>query len=1391
MKARMKKVWFSVVAVVMLVVVLISATAITASADTEVDYSFYNLSSTAASYMNKVFSPSKPDGYSIVLHGPSTSNSVGNAGTYIGYCDSERTGGLIYGWLMSTLSSSSSTYSYASFKDAGTYPHFYYYTQYGNLLTQLGLDSTSTEGGDFLRYIGGGLMLFAYLLSISVVGIFSIVFSVLKIFNPFNIFAGIPKVAEYLGYTSNPDSIFASAFGTVSSWYNAITNLSWYVVVPLFFVFLVLSLLLLRTANRAAKVKKYIIRIAFIAIGVPVCAALYTGCLNSMVSTLANGSTTAPTKVIVSTFVDFEAWTVKSQLCPPDNGVFAIDNGRNTRGGGGVVSNASYTNLRNTCMYINAESNAISGFTTANILGSSYSGDGSLTYGDIDTEGTGSFISKGISDTLSLLKRYTENEFYHASDWESQCKNRISNDSTWQDWFKDMSNEDNWKNDPDDGKFTDNSIADSLLFDGGLVYGNTSAYGAPVYEYSSDTSKGLSTLSMYNYLSTKFTDSSVVVYSNEKSSSGFVRESHHSVNLIGGSGIMSLLYYINAFVLLMAYSVIGWFYAISMCITNLKRGIKSIASIPFAMLGSIPAIAKTITYVIMLIVEIIGTFFVYGLVSELIFSVNNMIEGLLTAAFNSVSNIFATIPVGDTQGVILSSPIVMSLVIIAQCIFIIWFTVMAVKLRKSIVRTMDEFVGNFIDRLFDVSNTSMPAPKQPGALSRGAGAVAAGVGMGAGQRMGNNLMNKNVQSTSSPQGTARGSASDTSAGGGSVDNSVDIVDINNVGGTNDIADSAQSGSSVSQLGNGSQSSISASSVEGGSGAVSGGETPGAGAAVGKATDAMFAENNQEQADKSMGERMEQMSSLGSDTKSEKEEEQAIKDAQADRDMQAMMGQTSALADEQYDADKKAAEKEIKKEAQTRAVKAGAQTLVGVGEVVGGVLVEDPSLIQDGAKNTANGAGGLMDANKQARHADTNAAATAMQQEQQRESVRNVDSNSMNNTYGEQSSNAVVSSVDNSSVADSQNVDSQATDNNNLVSNTANEQNVRGVQNDLNSNVNRNDAVNEGNIDNSSNKNSVQTVSGVTSNNTDNVSSTQSMKNVQSAADTNMSYTSATDVNTSNTSAMGTNVSHTAVSGNADNNSVSVKGGTNNTAQNSNTQNSSLNKSAATANSVKTNSSKTNMSSASVSNATASNTNNVKKNVSNSKSVRPNADNAGNKKSGSKSATQNVTNKPVKTNKVSVRQSGSNKSATTVQKQSSTKSATVRGEQARKTVAQQQRSSQAQSNQVRSNSQQRYNNNSVTQFNRQSVQQGRVQHNNNVRQANGSVQRQNVVGQNRVVYRDNSTQNSAVQRNLNTKVQQNIQRTDVQTQRKAQTVAFGSRTLVSKGVSSDSGVDDII
>ena len=111
-------------------------------------------------------------------------------------------------------------------------------------------------------------------------------------------------------------------------------------------------------------------------------------------------------------------------------------------------------------------------------------------------------------------------------------------------------------------------------------------------------------------------------------------ESHYSVNLIGGDAITGLLYYCNALVMLVCVTLIGWGYAISMLLANLKRSIRVLTSIPFTMLGSLGSMARLLTLFVIMIMDILLTFFLYQLVTGIVVTLPNLIEAPLANIVN-------------------------------------------------------------------------------------------------------------------------------------------------------------------------------------------------------------------------------------------------------------------------------------------------------------------------------------------------------------------------------------------------------------------------------------------------------------------------------------------------------------------------------------------------------------------------------------------------------------------------------------------------------------------------------------------------------------------------------------------------------------------------------------
>ena len=1132
----------------MIITVLIGTTSITAFAADDIDYSFYRLSSNAAECFSRKLAPDKDkpagtlkanendqDKMTVVLqYGGSqealnSGNGINAAGNYLAFAESQSDGGWIGGWILSLLSSSSSTYSYDIFDkvtlagSGDSSKTFLRYCAYGSMLETIGIDKTSTEGFNFLRLIAGGLMILAYSVALFVDSVFIFVIKILKFLNPFQLFS-LVQVSR-LGYQDagmfnnggkwviGPDDWIYPVASAVSELYERIHDFAWVAIVPIFFALAIFSAVIV--INRGQRrymgqptgmydiFKKLFIRLLFLVAGVPLLGATYSAALDGIENALSGDQRGSfITKVVGSTFVDFESWAANTNLVPPSTlgtGAFTTSVVKDSAGHVSFrPTNAAYSSLRSTCLEINK---------TAGIFGNSFSNisvdkntdlnsDANLTYdttpntyvsglaektgGDADYKTNSRSVSE--SEVIyDLLNRYTQSYFYHASDYETKCKASYvasSDDSEgWKKWFEYLGKGWDYWDDFKPFNGEDDMSADAakrVLFSGGL-YGSEQpsasgySYGAAGHDYiyygTSDTNKGLSDLSMYNYLSSDFAASSLKCYSNLKSSSGFVRRSHFSVNLIG-SGMLPALYWFNAMTMLICYTVIGIGYAFAMLVNNVMRTVRSITSLPFAMLGSIPAIAKSITYVLIMILEVVITLFAFALVSDFLFAITGMIEGLLTTAVNAIFGAI-TVSDGSMLSVGTATPVVIALVLIVQIIFVIWFTAKAMKVRKAIVKSVDEAAGGLIDRLI-VANSGGSAFAPHGAVGGGAAPLLRGAAMGgaASAAQGRSGKGKGIHKgvlggmpgigVGSAGGTNGGAGGDGGAGGG-------IVSEGGFGGTNDVINtggdtsimSSMSGSSGgTDVMNTSAGANGASAMDssGGAGGAGGSGSPGAGQAASAITNERYAENNQEQSDKSVGEKMSQMTSLTGQTREQRQQSKDIREAETEQNIRTAMGEgggTTATADVDYDKNKAVGTIEAKKAAFEKMGQSAEQTAVGVGEAIAGAYTGQAGLVKDGAKNAGNGALGMKDAQAASKNASTSGAAQAMQQREVE--AQRAESNNAN--YGGNSSSTSSSSSSSNTM-----VNGQST----AVTNQGGTKTVQSA-----SNVDRSSAkINEGNTTNS-------------------------------------------------------------------------------------------------------------------------------------------------------------------------------------------------------------------------------------------------------------------------------------------------------------------------------------
>lgn len=180
---------------------------------------------------------------------------------------------------------------------------------------------------------------------------------------------------------------------------------------------------------------------------------------------------------------------------------------------------------------------------------------------------------------------------------------------------------------------------------GGAI-GNIWANGSLIADGSDDTMtissssslSGLSTMAMYNYLSSTFDKDKVSVYSAANNAANLAKVEHYAVNCVG-NGIMQVIYAINCIVLLGAFSYIGYGYALAILIGNFQAMFKLIPATLAGVVGSLKGIATVLILVAAMIIEILGTCVLYCLSTELLGVVYDMITipcaTLVTKALSS------------------------------------------------------------------------------------------------------------------------------------------------------------------------------------------------------------------------------------------------------------------------------------------------------------------------------------------------------------------------------------------------------------------------------------------------------------------------------------------------------------------------------------------------------------------------------------------------------------------------------------------------------------------------------------------------------------------------------------------------------------------------------------
>lgn len=702
--------------------------------ESEKDYSFYKIASAAATYFNESQSP-EGDG----LDAKWTQSSAG--ASLLGFPDSEKTQGVV-GWLSSKLSTSSITYSYSALTQSATKIDNGFlnmsddeagngmlnYALYGAALNGLGLDSVPANiGSGFGRKFAGFLMYIFFGLAASADVIMSIALNILKTLNPFQFFGAAIQhtVGGSVGTAFDGAKVagpFSGLVNFVNGWYSTLYNLSWVVIFPVFVAIAFVTMLMFKKTSKGSTMKKLIIRLSFGILLFPLVGSTYTLMLNKMADMTSEGSLGA-SQVVMSTFVDFERWASEYRLAKPSSVVV----GWNNKTASPTI--AAQAAVRSSAFAINAQSYGISGM---NFGAKDNSASSVAEFNKNMTKTTKDLGSADtLKATLSIIDRYAEGSKYEASDWETAVKGAMTNGKTGSAKKKDKPAEGTGGDAESKGqefldaadveKYKDGTVGPNHKYHkviGGVNFSNGGYFQTSGGKAGVTGTGMLSHIGMYNYLSTDFGKTNMVVYSAAKSSSQFIKKSHYSVNLVG-TGAMKLLYFLNALSLLICFTVLGVSYGFGLVVCNLRRGISMIASVPFAMLGSIRYITRVFVYTSVMIIEIVGTFFLYLFAQSLLLSLPQVVEVPIAGALNKLPGLKETAAI----------PLVMATF---SLVILIMFTYQAIKMRKYFIRSADEAMKGILESFFGVnSGVDLGSANKGSALKSGLKGVAGGLALGA------------------------------------------------------------------------------------------------------------------------------------------------------------------------------------------------------------------------------------------------------------------------------------------------------------------------------------------------------------------------------------------------------------------------------------------------------------------------------------------------------------------------------------------------------------------------------------------------------------------------------------------------------------------------------------
>lgn len=240
------------------------------------------------------------------------------------------------------------------------------------------------------------------------------------------------------------------------------------------------------------------------------------------------------------------------------------------------------------------------------------------------------------------------------------------------------------------------------------------------YDYTYDLSKGgMSAMSLYNYMHTKFENGQIIVYSPDNTTNAGVGLMHYAVTT-PYSGIPEIVQLLYVLAVMFSLGIIGWVFGISLLMNTIIMSIKAIPTMLKMLMGSMQGFVEGLLIVLSIATELMVTLFLYQQGVNIIDFLIRLVDGTAKAILNKFST-------GALKGDLESYAILSGLISTA---LILWGTFELIKWRQAITISIKSIITHMLNTVFGTS-AAMPTGASNGMLKTAAGLAAGGMALGA------------------------------------------------------------------------------------------------------------------------------------------------------------------------------------------------------------------------------------------------------------------------------------------------------------------------------------------------------------------------------------------------------------------------------------------------------------------------------------------------------------------------------------------------------------------------------------------------------------------------------------------------------------------------------------